>query len=74
VVGRTARQQRDIVAERKAEQSRRATEKEFEQQLRAKMKRWQEEAEDSVRRQLDRAAKIDKSRDTRKAGGEWDGD
>jgi hypothetical protein len=56
------------------EQSRRATEKEFEQQLRAKMKRWQEEAEDSVRRQLDRAAKIDKSRDTRTAGGEWDGD
>jgi hypothetical protein len=53
VFGREARDRRDIVALRKAEQSRRATEKEFEKQLRAKMKRWQEEAEDLVRRQLD---------------------
>lgn len=73
LVGREAREQRSGVAVREAEQSRRATEKEFEQELRAKMKRWQAEAEDSVRRRLDRAAKADKSRETRTAGSEGDG-
>ena len=73
VVGRETRQQRDVAAVRKAEQSRRATEKEFEKQLRTKMKRWQAEAEDVVRNQLD-AAEADRRSKMRTTRSEGDDD